>query len=302
MAINYIKPLIKWVGGKTQIIDKVIENFPKEINNYHELFVGGGSVLLALLQNVKEKKITIKKNCKIYAYDLNETLINMYKNVQTKPHEVLAEIKLLISIYNEIDGEIVNRKPKNIEEGKTSQESFYYWIRAEFNSLKEHKNTPKGTAYFIFLNKTCFRGVYRESSRGYNNVPFGNYKNPEIINDQHLIAISDLIKDVIFTHSGFELSLTKIKKNDFVYLDPPYAPENKTSFVGYTKDGFTLEQHIILFTECKKYKFLMSNAYVDLVKNSFIDKKYTTIIIPCKRTINSKNPESITNEVLIKSF
>jgi DNA adenine methylase len=300
VKIDYIKPFIKWIGGKTQIIDKVIDNFPNEINNYHELFLGGGSVLLALLQNIK--KNNIKLNGNIYAYDINETLINLYINIQKKPNDILIEIKKIIDVYNNLDGEIIIRKPKNLIEAKTSQESYYYWIRTEYNKLSnEQKNNSLGSAYFIFLNKTCFRGIYREGPNGFN-VPFGHYKNPEIINENHIITISKLLKDVKFIHSKFEISFENIKENDFLYLDPPYAPINDNSFVGYTKDGFNLEQHKLLFSYCKKYKFLMSNADVDLVKNTFNDERFKIEIISCKRSINSKKPESKINEVLIKSY
>jgi DNA adenine methylase len=298
--IIYEKPIIKWVGGKTQIIDKIIENFPSEINNYHELFLGGGSVLLALLQNIETNKIKVHGS--INAYDINETLINLYKNIQNKSSEVLVEIKKYITIYNNLKGDVINRKPKTLLEGTTSQESYFYWIRTQFNKLKqENKNTPLGTAYFIFLNKTCFRGVYREGPNGFN-VPFGHYSNPEIINEEHIKKISKLIKNVNFYCSSFEKSFEKINENDFIYLDPPYAPENEKSFVGYTSAGFNLEQHNLLFSICKKHKFLMSNADVDLVKNNFKDNKYTVKIISCKRSINSKKPDAKTNEVLIKSY
>jgi DNA adenine methylase len=299
---SYEKPIIKWVGGKTQIIEKVIEKFPKEINNYHELFLGGGSVLIALLQNIENK--TIKLNGNINAYDINETLIHLYKNIQSNLDKVISEINKIINIYNNLNGTIVNRKPNNILESKTSQESYYYWIRKQYNLLTQgQKNEPLGTAYFIFLNKTCFRGVYREGPNGFN-VPFGHYKNPEIINEEHLLRISKLIKDVKFICQSFEKSFENIVSPlDFIYLDPPYAPENIKSFVGYTSSGFNLEQHNLLFTLCKKHNFLMSNADVELVKNNFIQEdKYTIEIISCKRSINSKKPNSKTNEVLIKSL
>lgn len=298
--IFYEKPIIKWIGGKTQIIDTVIENFPNEINNYHELFLGGGSVLIAVLQNVQKNKIKI--NGTINAYDINETLINMYKNIQNNSEQVIIEINKIITIYNNIENISINRKPITILESKTSQESYYYWIRIQFNKLtQEQKNTFLGSAYFIFLNKTCFRGVYREGPKGFN-VPFGHYKNPEIINEEHIKRISKLIKNVKFNCSSFEQTFNKIDKNDFIYLDPPYAPENNKSFVGYTSLGFTLKQHNLLFSLCKKFKFLMSNADTELVKNSFLDTLYTIKIISCKRSINSKKPGSKTNEVLIKSY
>jgi DNA adenine methylase len=260
--------------------------------------LGGGSVLLALLQNIERN--TIKLTGSINAYDINETLINLYKNIQNNLDNVIFEINKIMNIYNSLDGTIINRKPNNLLEGKTSQESFYYWIRIQYNKLiQEEKNSELGSAYFIFLNKTCFRGVYREGPNGFN-VPFGHYKNPEIINEEHLKKISELIKNVNFYCSSFEKSFEQINQDDFVYLDPPYAPENNKSFVGYTSSGFNLEQHNLLFTICKKFKFLMSNSDVELVKDNFSD--YTINTILCKRSINSKNPESKTNEVLIKSY
>lgn len=300
---NYVKPIIKWVGGKTQIINDIIDNYPKEIENYHELFLGGGSVLIALLQSHKKDKIKITGS--INAYDLNETLINMYKNIQKDYKKLYDEIIKIIDIFNDIDdtNNKVNRKPLNIEEAKTSKESYYYWIRTQFNNLTQtEKNSILGSSYFIFLNKTCFRGVYREGPNGFN-VPYGHYKNPEIINKKHLSTVSKLIKNVNFHHMSFENAFNNVNKNDFIYLDPPYAPINTTSFVGYTKYGFSLEQHKLLFKMCKKYKFMMSNSDVDLVKDSFKNKKkYKIITILCKRSINSKNPESKVNEVIIKSY
>ena len=313
MKSNYTKPLIKWIGGKTQIIDLVIKKFPREINNYHEPFLGGGSVLFALLDNIKNNKIKIKENGSINAYDFNETLINIYKNIKSNFDGLYDEIKKYIDIYNSIpvDNEEINRKPKTLEEAIVSQESYYYWIRIQFNKLSQlEKNSLIGSSYFIFLNKTCFRGMYREGPNGFN-VPFGNYKNPEIINYEHLKHVSDLIQPVNFVHSSFENSFTKFNKEDFkedfVYLDPPYAPETEKSFVGYTADGFSLEQHNLLFkliqeNQENQVKFLMSNADVDLVKNSFSNPIYTIEIISCKRSINSKKPNSKTNEVLISNF
>ncbi len=299
-----IKPLIKWVGGKTQIIDQVLGEFPQNIENYHELFLGGGSVLLGLLEYIKNDKIKVSGS--IYAYDFNETLINMYKNIQKTPELLFNEIEKLIKDYNQITEQNGNKKPKNIDESKESQESYYYWIRQSFNKMNQlEKNSNLGSACFIFMNKTCFRGLYREGPNGFN-VPFGNYKKPEIINKSHLNEISELIKNVNFIHSSFEESFKNIQNDDFVYLDPPYAPENDKSFVNYTSSGFTMEQHLNLFKLSKKFKFVMSNANVDMVKDEYKDeykdKKYSIKIISCKRTINSKNPDAKTTEVLIKSL
>jgi len=291
----YQKPFLKWVGGKTQIIESVIDKFPKRMNNYHEIFLGGGSVLLALLTLINEKKIVIKGD--INAYDINKNLIYVYKNIQDNIEEVLKELTTLKEEYKGITGEEVIRKPKNEEEAQSSRESYYYWCRTVFNFMK--KCTPKHSAYFIFLNKIGFRGMYREGPNGFN-VPFGHYKKvPEIFNKDKLYKIQSLIKNVNFYCLGFENSLENIDIGDYVYLDPPYAKENKKSFVGYNKQGFDLDTHIRLFSLVKnlKVKFSMSNSNVPLVTKTFEDYEITTL--EARRAINSKNPGSKTTEVII---
>ena len=290
------KPFLKWIGGKTQIIKDIISKIPTEINNYHELFLGGGSVLLAVLSLQKENKITIKK--KIYAYDINKTLINVYKNIQHNKDELYNYINLYITEYDNIIGTEINRKPNSIDDAKTSKESYYYWMRKKYNNID--KNTIECSALFMIINKTCFRGMYREGPNGYN-VPYGHYKKtPTIITETDLNYISNLIKDVEFIASDFSSSIKNIKKGDFVYLDPPYAPETEKSFVGYTADGFSLDTHNKLFNEIKnfdKIKFVMSNAKVDLVTENFKDYNCEDII--ARRAINSKKPGSTTIEVII---
>ena len=303
--IHTPKPILKWVGGKTQIIDKLIPDFPVEINNYREVFLGGGSVLLTLLSYVKNGIIKVHGN--IYAYDLNEPLIYIYKNIQTHHNELYDKLQTIITEFNECgDGEI-NRKPASIEEAKIAKENYYYWIRSEYNKLcLTDKKGILCSAMFIFLNKTCFRGVFRVGPRGFN-VPYGHYKNPEIINKEHLEEIHNLIQNVVFECCDFNTSLTIVEPNDFVYLDPPYAPETNTSFVGYTENGFNIENHNNLFklihklTETNK-KLILSNADVSLVRENFTNKKYNTVSILCKRSINSKNPDAKAKEVIIKNY
>lgn len=290
------KPFLKWAGGKSKLLKDILPLVPKEFNNYHEIFLGGGSVLFGILSLISEGKINI--NGKIYAYDINSKLINVYKQIQSNHEELYEYIEHYTSEYNSINSQIVNRQPTTLEEAKTSRESYYYWIRSKYN--KSNNEKVDEAALFLFINKTCFRGLYREGPNGFN-VPFGHYKSTLfLISKKELLHISYLIKDVVFKESGFNESIKNIKSGDFVYLDPPYAPENLKSFVGYVSEGFNLETHKLLFNEIKKFtsiKFIMSNSKVDLVTDSF--KEFNCIDIIARRAINSKNPESTTTEVII---
>ena len=303
--IHSPKPILKWVGGKTQILDKLIIEFPTNINNYREIFLGGGSVLLSLLTYVRNDIIKIHGN--IYAYDLNEPLIYMYKNIQSKHNELYDELQKIITEFNSCKNGEINRTPKNINEAIIAKENYYYWIRSEYNKLNlTDKKTTIGSAMFIFLNKTCFRGVFRVGPKGFN-VPYGHYNNPEIINKEHLDVIHELIQNVIFECCDFNISLNIIESNDYVYIDPPYAPETDTSFVGYTENGFNIDNHNNLFklihklTDTNK-KMMLSNADVSLVRDNFTNEKYNISSILCKRAINSKNPETKAKEVIIKNY
>ena len=300
-----VKPFMKWVGGKTQIIEDIVQTFPKEMCNYHEPFLGGGSVLLALLSCVRTGKVVVSGN--IYASDLNANLINLYKNIQSDPEGLIAEVRRLSEEFAECGNEPVNRKAATLEEAQGAPESYYFWTRARFNALKE-RDSLAASAMLLFMNKTCWRGVYREGPNGFN-VPFGNYKNPTILDADHIRTVSDLTQGVVFTSRPFDesLSLSRISSGDFVYLDPPYAPETSTSFVSYTADGFTLEHHNRLFAHChamkaKNVRMVMSNADVQLVRDAFPHPLYTTTMISCRRRIHSKEPDKRTNEVVVCNF
>jgi len=296
MAIS--KPIIKWVGGKTQIIEKLLSEFPKEINNYREIFLGGGSVLFALLSHVKSGNI--KVNGSIYAYDLNESLIYFYRHIQTSPDELYHVLQDIIVEFNSCNEGEINRNPQTLEEAMIAKENYYYWSRKKYNEMD--KKSIMSSALFIFLNKTCFRGIFRVGPNGFN-VPYGNNKNPKIIDKEHLYEIHQLIQKVVFKCSSFEESMKTVEPDDFVYLDPPYAPETTTSFVGYTKNGFTLENHNNLFKliHSMNAKIMLSNADVTLVRENFTDKKYSITSLVCKRSINSKNPKAKAKEVIIKN-
>jgi DNA adenine methylase len=307
MSNEIVKPFLKWIGGKGQIIEDILKKFPKNINNYYEIFLGGGSVLFAILSYVKSKKIKLERN--IYCYDINEPLIYLYKNIQSNLETFIIEIQKIIDEYNSIEEDLeVNRNPSNIEEALTSKESYYYWIRKKYNNqTKEDKKSLLVSSYFLFLNKTCFRGLFRVGPNGFN-VPYGNYKNPQIIDKKHLGIISKLIKDVIFEVLDFENSIDYIQqnimKNDFVYLDPP---ETKTSFVKYTDKVFDIKTHTKLFIMCNELvsdfnlKILFSNSNVSLVREYFTNDLFIITEILCKRSINSKNPSAKTLELIIQS-
>ena len=304
------KPLLKWLGGKTQIITEILELLPKEINNYYELFIGGGSVLLMVLWAHYQKITTIKNE--INVYDLNESLIETYNNIKYFKEELYLEIIKIIDDYNDCDDDCDdkninknNRNPESLEEAKLSKESYYYWIRKLYNKEKD-KTLIKYSAYFIFLNKTGFRGMYREGPNGFN-IPYGNYKKPKIIDKEELDLVSELIHNVNFIHSDFSKAFENIEdENNFIYLDPPYAPENNKSFVGYTKDGFDINQHKKLFELTKNISknnmIMMSNSNVNLVTDNFSKDEFNYKVLSCRRAINSKNPSAKTEEVIITNY
>lgn len=293
------KPFLKWVGGKSQILEKILEHFPTNMDNYHEIFLGGGSVLLAVLSLQKKSYFHIKGQ--LYAYDLNPDLINVYQQIQSHPQQFYQILSKYRDTYDQLTGSDIYRSPSNLEEATSSKESYYYWLRGHFNSMN-NKMTSEGAALFLFLNKTCFRGLFREGPKGFN-VPFGHYKKtPMMITSSELESIHQLIQDVKFVCCSFQESLSRVSKGDFIYADPPYFPENNKSFVKYTHDGFNLETHQELFRILKKIhqqkiKLVLSNSCVDSVLETF--KDFLLEKIQARRAINSKKPGSITNEVII---
>jgi DNA adenine methylase len=322
--IEFPKPIIKWIGGKSQIVERIIKEFPPKINNYYEPFLGGGSVLLALLYSIKNGMIQI--NGKVHASDINQPLIYLYKNIQSNHEELYSKIIDLIVEYHKCPYKIkfknlkeggdeqkdedpiteekkVNRNPLNIEEALKCKETYYFWIRKKYNELEpSQKMSVTGSAMFIFLNKTCFRGLFRIGPRGFN-VPYGNYINPSILNKTHLDEIHHLIKDVIFECGDYKNYFEKMGDGDFIYLDPPYAPESEKSFVNYTENGFGEDDHHKLFELCnglgKDKKMLLNNADVPLVRASFPETKFIIQSLLCKRSINAKNPKAKAKEVII---
>jgi DNA adenine methylase len=264
-----VKPLIKWVGGKTQILTTVLDAIPECTGTYYEPFLGGGSVLLGLLSLGKLKG-------RICASDLNPHLIHFYREIQMNPERFITDVSELLSSI--ID----------LKEG-------YYTQRGYFNDTTR----PLSAARFWFINKTCFRGMFRTGPNGYN-VPFGHGKSP-VLDPEHVRAVSKLIQRVEFKHCSYIDALKDITLNNFVYLDPPYVPITAVSFVDYTLEGFSSIDHETLFSLCKRLPcpFLMSNSNAPLLKESFEGYEIKTIDV--RRAINSKNPGERTTEVLVSN-
>lgn len=297
-----LKPLLKWVGGKAKQLDKIMYRLPTRANNYHEPFVGGGSVLFAIISAIETGDIDIKG--KVYASDLNEDLIQFYKCIQTCPNELAAVLEGIRSEYGSCQTFNGNKKPADKVEGLTSKESYYYWIRSVYNMMDKTdvENQVLASAMFLFLNKTCFRGLHRVGPNGFN-VPFGNYKTlPAFPNLDELLVYSSALSNVEFVCQSYEKALLLVKKGDMVYLDPPYAPVDVTSFVQYNKEGFSEEEHMKLFDMVKSLKkknisCVMSNADVAMVRDAFVGWDMETIV--ARRAINSKSPDATQSELIL---
>lgn len=248
---NRVKPFVKWAGGKGSLLNQLKNYYPLELKNgeiecYIEPFIGGGAVLIDILQNYKVKEA--------YAFDINFDLINSYNIIKNNVDELISNLKLLEKEYLSL--------------GKDDRKKYFYNIRKQYNSYrltKDEMSLQKATE-FIFLNRTCFNGLYRVNKNGDFNVPMGNYKNPTICDEENLRALSELIKNVNFEYGDYKTSQKYIKKNTFVYFDPPYRPLNVTSgFTSYTKEDFDDEnqKELALF-----YKELDDNNVKVMLSNS----------------------------------
>ncbi len=248
---NRIKPFVKWAGGKGSLLNQLNNYYPLELKNgkiecYIEPFVGGGAVLIDILQYYDVKEA--------YAFDINIDLINSYNVIKNNVEELITNLKLLEKEY------------LNLE--KDDRKKYFYNIRKQYNSYRITKDemSLQKAIEFIFLNRTCFNGLYRVNKNGDFNVPMGNYKNPTICDEENLRALSELIKNVNFEYGDCKASQKYIKKNTFVYFDPPYRPLNITSgFTSYTKEDFDDEnqKELALY-----YKELNNNNVKVMLSNS----------------------------------
>lgn len=271
-----VSPVLKWVGGKRQLLPSIKPMLPKRITSYCEPFVGGGAVLFDL----QPKKAIVN--------DINSDLILVYTVIRD---DVEALIELLETYPNE--------------------ENFYYELRnidrdqPKYDKLSEVERAAR----VIFLNKTCYNGLYRVNNAGEFNSPFGKYKNPNIVNAPVLRAVSAYFNssEIKFSTTDFELVLEQVRKGTFVYLDPPYDPVSDTSsFTGYSKGGFSREQQIQLRECCDRLnargvKFMLSNSATDFIREQYSD--YHITIVQAKRAINSvASKRGDVDEVIITNY
>lgn len=255
------EPFLKWAGGKGQLLKQYEPFFPERFNKYLEPFIGGGAVFFHLYNTGK-----LKNDKKVILIDSNEEIINCYLAIK---EDVEKLIKTLSS------SKFVNKN------------DVYYKIRA-----KGPKNRFEKAARTIYLNKTCFNGLYRVNSQGRFNVPFGRYKNPLICNAENLEAVNFAIRDAEILCDDFAKCLEFVKRNDFIYFDPPYQPLSKTSsFTSYTKNSFSeAEQQRLcnVLKELDKYgcKVMLSNSDTPFIRKLY--KNFRIEVVLAKRTINCK--------------
>ncbi len=271
-----VAPVLKWVGGKRQLIETFTPLLPSKITSYCEPFVGGGALLFHLQPNVA------------YVNDINTDLICTYTIIKEKVDELIDELK----------------KYKNEPE-------FFYAVRdwdrdrKRYNSLSDVKKAAR----MLYLNKTCYNGLYRVNNAGEFNSPFGNYRNPNIVNEPALRAVSAYFNAaaVNFSSVDYAVVLTGVSKGTFVYLDPPYDPISETSsFTGYSKGGFSKDEQARLRECCddldrREIKFMLSNSATPFILKQY--SKYNITLVQAKRVINSAGDKrGDVDEVVVRNY
>ena len=257
---NNISPILKWVGGKRQLLPSIVPRIPKSYSTYVEPFLGGGALLFAT-----QPKVALVN-------DVNEELINVYQVVKDDVEELVS----LLKTYD------------------SSSETFYR-IRGLDRDVEKYASLSdvERAARIIYLNKTCFNGLFRVNRKGQFNVPFGKYKKPNIVNESVLRGVSEYFNsvDITFTSKDYLSVLESIPSDSFVYLDPPYDPISETaSFTDYAKGGFGRDEQVKLHDACVALddmgiKFMLSNSATDFIKKLYADFKIN--IVSANRAVNS---------------
>lgn len=266
-----VRPVLKWAGGKTQLIPQIREKIPKNFNTYFESFFGGGALFFHLLP--MHSVIS----------DSNEELINLYKTIASNVDEV---IKLLRTFVN--------------------SEEFFYQVRGQDRDGNTYSDVER-SARTIYLNRTCYNGLYRVNKLGQFNTPFGNYKNPKICDETNLRAASEALQNTEIIKSDFaELLLSRVEKDDLVFLDPPYIPVSQYSdFKRYTKEQFSITDHerlqgVIDELHNRGAYVILTNSNHEIVHDQY--SNYEIEVIPTKRNINSKGDSRTSEDALVTIF
>lgn len=273
---RFVAPVLKWVGGKRQLLTEIEKHIPERISTYYEPFLGGGAVFFHLQRN------------KAVVNDVNQELINLYEVIRDDVDDLVEDLK----------------KHKNEPE-------YFYKIRGLDRDKEEYKkltNIQKASRMH-YLNKTCFNGLFRVNQQGEFNTPFGRYKNPDFINERTIRAVSKYLNkaNVRFKCGDFEEAVKGARKGAFIYFDPPYDPVSDSSnFTGYDKGGFNREEQIRLKKLCDKLdsrgvKFLLSNSSTDFILELY--KDYKIEIVKARRAVNSKaNKRGKVDEILVRNY
>lgn len=290
------KPFVKWAGGKRQLLPIINDNLPKELKNkelnkYIEPFVGGGAVLFNIISQYKFEQIIIN--------DYNEDLMHLYNHIKNNKDKIINELKNLSDTYLSLNDD--------------DRKNYYYKARELFNS--EKSGTITKSVLFIFLNRTCFNGLYRVNSSGKFNVPYGSYKNPTILDIDNIVKVSEALSNVTILNGDFSIIEKYVDEKTFVYFDPPYRPLSVTSsFTSYEKNDFNDEEQIRL---ANFYKYLHNEKHAKLMlsnsdpknineNDDFFDilyKGFNIKRVEAKRAINSdRNGRGKITELLITNY
>lgn len=294
-GLKNAKPFIKWAGGKTQLLENIIRCLPKDFCDrkvtYIEPFVGGGALMFYLLQcfpNIQHAVIN----------DINEKLIDVYRIIKEQPEELIAILRLLEKEYIPLSNE--------------ERASYFMDKREQFNKEKLH-STEK-SALFIFLNKTCFNGLYRENTKGYFNVPHGRYLSPKICDEDTIMADAEVLQRVTILCGDFSDTRKYAGEDTLYYFDPPYKPLSTTSsFNTYVKEPFNDAEQIRLCDFChqvarKGSMFILSNSdmknedptdnfFDDLYVNYDIQRVFANRMVNAKKDRRGKLSELIISNI-----
>ena len=277
MIPKKISPILKWAGGKTQLLQHISDNMPSVYNRYYEPFIGSASVLFSLLPN------------QAYINDINEQLVNLFFQVKNATESV-------IFMVNELDSKPCDKKR-------------YYAIREQYNEkILSRVLDAECAALMIWINKHCFNGLYRVNNKGLFNVPYNNKANGNSIEENNIRAISEYLQnaDITITCLDFEQACNGVAAGDFVYFDSPYVPESLTaSFTDYTINGFSIADHERLAALFRRLdgigaKLMLSNNDVPLVRELY--SHYRIQSLDVKRMINRNASKRTGKEVIITNY